>query len=50
MALPREVSDDLLILCDTLIEGGDEGVEAAKDLQAGTDSRRSRVPDASPAA
>jgi hypothetical protein len=28
MALPREISDDLFILCDTLIEGGEEGVES----------------------
>jgi hypothetical protein len=50
MTLPREISDDLFILCDTLIEGGEEGVESTKDLQVGTDSRRSRVPDASLAA
>ena len=50
MAFPREISDDLFILCDTLIEGGEDGVESAKDLQVGTDSRRSRVPDASLAA
>ena len=50
MALPREISDDLFILCDALIEGGEEGVASMKDLQVGTDSRRSRVPDASLAA
>jgi hypothetical protein len=47
---PAWISDDLFILCDTLIEGGEEGVESTKDLQVGTDSRRSRVPDASLAA
>jgi hypothetical protein len=50
MAFPREISDDLFILCDTLSEGGEDGVESAKDLHVGTDSRRSRVPDASLAA
>ena len=67
MALPREVSDDLFVLCDTLIEGGEEGVESTisgltreqfgvhfnlrgEGLQVVTDSRRSRVPDASLAA
>jgi hypothetical protein len=50
VALPREISDDLFMFCDTLIERGEEGVEPAKDLQVGTDSRRSRVPAASPAA
>jgi hypothetical protein len=33
---PREISDDLFILCDTLIEGGEAGVESAKDPQVGT--------------
>jgi hypothetical protein len=28
MALPREISDDLFILPDTLIDEGEEGVES----------------------
>jgi hypothetical protein len=35
MELPREISDDLFILCDTLIEGVEEGVEPAKDHHHG---------------
>jgi hypothetical protein len=52
MTLPREISDDLFILCDTLLGNSSRysSTSAAKDLQVGTDSRRLRVPDASLAA